>query len=218
MNKVLAFLNSHVALIVGVAVAAMLFGAGLALGKESGRKEAQKAAIQTLRIAQDSLHVALVEVEVTNAQLANSQKAVAGMERKAAVAERAIAAISARIPALQARYDSLSRVTLDTALSNACGCLIMAEREITDSLRSIVTVKDSEISQQKEDLAKVQKTLSDLARSARAVDTAANKVVSLIRPPLYIRILPKPGVGIAIGVDRNGKPSVLAGLLLGWPR
>jgi hypothetical protein len=134
---------------------------------------------------------------------------------RAASAERAAHAAQAQVPQLRARVDS---VVKDSAGRAAVAALTGALERRADSLDVALVLRGGEIVQLRSALDSAEKSVHLLVPVAMKVDTAATVVVAKIRPSLFARITPKPGYGLAAGIDQNGHPAILVGVTLSWPR
>lgn len=52
--------------------------------------------------------------------------------------------------------------------------------------------------------------------SQRQLGVATSNLERAARPSLAARLLPRPGVGLAAGIDAAGRPALVVGVTLGW--
>jgi hypothetical protein len=206
-----AFLQKY-AVLIAVVIA---LGTGLTVGLEHGHKNALKESITTLRTAQDSLHIVLAANAVAAKEIEKKTALASESKARADSAQTHARVLDGRVAVLKARLDSTPKDTVVAAEEEELFDVMQAE---TDSLTVALAARTNEAQQLRESLDIAQKELGDLRRAALKVDTVATKVVSLIRPNILIRLTPKPGFGVALGVDQTGTPRAVVGLILSWPR
>ena len=210
----LAFLMKYKSWAIGVALAVLglvVVAHYVSIGKTDAEQKAQ-AALQT---AQTGLHAALGDA-------AKRDKAIVVQTRRAdslgAIAARTTAEatiLQRTVPGLRARLDSAltdSTQRLDAAR------LYGAMQAVSDSLVVVVRVKTAESVILRQSLDSARTSVVQVVHAAITVDSAATAVVKAYKVPFLLRIAPKPGIGAAVGFDQTGKPAVVVGITLSWPR
>jgi hypothetical protein len=215
----LTFLTKYKGYVLAL-VAALVLWVAVAHYVESTRQENQVKAESTLHIAQDSLHLALAGMKAREQVIVTMTTRADSNGKRATAAQVEAGRLKATIPGLRARLDSALLAAADS-LSPAyedATLLFDAMDARADSLDSALTSRAKQVDALTGALDSARTSLRTLARAAITVDTAATRVVTLSHPRWFIKIAPKPGIGVALGFDQTGKPAAVVGFTLSWPR
>lgn len=184
------------------------------LVREHERKVLSDAETQ-VRVAHDSLVAVQKEIKQVNADAVvlkaggvkltesrDSALRVASITKteSARLKAKIDADTSAQCAALRAEVDSMARED-SAAYWTVLGALTR-EKAHSDSLQ---TVLDESLS-----------ALARLNAAAGHVDDAAHAAVKAAKPSFWSKIAPKPGFGVAAGIDPQMKFDTVAGVTLGW--
>jgi hypothetical protein len=58
--------------------------------------------------------------------------------------------------------------------------------------------------------------LATVRASQRQLEAATSTLVRVAKPSVLRALLPRPGIGLAAGIDATGRPAVVAGVTFGW--
>lgn len=170
----------------------------------------------------------------TEAKLARA--ATAQALKDAAQAATAAGQAQARSDTLQAQRDSaLKRANTHARdLARLKGALSHVASAAPDTCQPIIVLADSALAaadsverdlrtaldrsqQSEQSLQAAVDTLVPALQHLRAASTVLVKAdAKLSRRALLVRLLPRPGVGVGVGFDGEGKPRVITGITLSW--
>jgi hypothetical protein len=175
-------------------------------------------------------------VSSARVELKLAQAATQAALKQSDAALAAAAAAGAQVVVLRAQRDSaLSKADRQSRLATRLtGQLAQIEKTAPDTCRPIVILadsalaaKDSEIAQkdsaladEKQIEAKLQQANASLYASLTQLSSAAKAEVKvetkLEHRSLLSKLLPTPGIGVAMGFNPAGSPQVITGITLGW--
>ena len=182
---------------------------------DKARGANQVKAEATLSIAQDSLHLALAGAKARDQAIVSATMRADSASKRATTAQLEAARLKATIPALKAQLDSAK---LDSSQTVVAAELFDAMDARADSLESALTARATQVNVLQSALDSARTSVRTLTRAAVVLDTAATAVVKTIKPSWFTKIAPKPGLGVALGIDQTGKPAVVVGVTVSWPR
>ena len=201
---------------VGVGVLFLILGFGWSMVRRHERA-LDKARIE-LAVARGDTRSALLRADSLAAiadsaeRRADSLVSVAEAAKKRAVQAESDAAI------YRERYRVAALAAPDTcapALAAADSALAATQSVAEQYRQGLAAAIGASLELQKA-LDSTQVALSTVEASARRLEAKAAELERASRPSLFSRLLPRPGVGVAAGVDRNGKPAAVAGITLSW--
>ena len=200
-------------LILGVIVLVGLTVAGVTLAPR--QFDAQRQAEATLAAAQNGLKVALADATTRDRLIVQLTVKADSAGQKAVVAQRQAKVIKDSLPGLRAKLDSALH---DSTAILAARAYESATTRESDSLEAVIVDKTAQVGDLRAALDSARKSVVVVSHAAVVVDTAATAVVQTLKKPFLLRISPKLGFGAAVGVDLTGKPNVVIGATLSWPR
>jgi hypothetical protein len=170
---------------------------------------ADRETVQAIAMASSALEIALQErqrgdsLEVV---IQNSKAAADAALKRAATAKKTYETAVAEAP--------------DTCVTviEAADSTIAALEEAVDSLQAANETQAVQI-------AGLQTANDTLVASAEAqqrappsLRAAAKDLANAAQPSLFSKLLPKTGVGIAVGLDVTGRPAAVVGVTIGWSK
>jgi hypothetical protein len=191
------------ALVVILAIGALFADEKLA-GARADLAAAKASTAAAVRAATDAERVARVYSAVArDAELESIRQA------------RRADSLAARAKTLRGVYNAAAAAAPDTCsdVIAAADSLIATSDSVSQTLRAALSDASVAIASLQLGLDTTTSALIQLRNSAGALAGASTRTE---RRSVLQRILPKPGIGVAAGVDVLGRPSLTAGLTFGW--
>lgn len=170
-------------------------------------QEAEREAVQAMAMAESALEIALEERARADSleDVAARSTAVAQVSKKQAADAKAAyqraVVVSLGTPAfVVAAADSVIAALETTVvqLESSNADLEAANARLHVANDTLVTTVEAQ-----------QKALEKLR-------VAANNLVDASQPSFFQRVLPKPGIGVGVGLDGTGRLTAVVGVTIGW--
>jgi hypothetical protein len=167
---------------------------------------------------QDDLSSARADAKAARG-IANAAIAVSVIAQDAADSARA------RADAAELRADSLetraarSRIvyrTLSQAAPDTCRPALGAADLVIAQKDSVIAEKNVAIASLRFALDTTTRALVQLRGATVKLNIATEHLEKASKRSLFAKLLPRPGAGVAAGVDAHGRPALIAGITLGY--
>ena len=210
----LAFLTKYKSWVIGVVLVAIT-SAVIGHYVQRGQTAAEQRAQVALQTAQNGLKTALAATAVREQAIVVQTRRADSLGALATRATRKAAVLQDSVPKLLGQLDS---VLTDSTQRRAAARLYWTLQDQVVVLDSALRYRTAESVILRQSLDSARTSVVQVVQAAQKVDTAATAVIKAYKVPFLLRIAPKPGIGAAIGFDQTGKPAVVVGLTLSWPR